>query len=610
MEKIMHGFFTRIPEWLARLGVASRALRLVATSSGPSGVEGRLPVSSAPASDGAGAVVITDPYVLYQHYISQGILQKDMAQVRVVKEFQKLYFRLRDYRPPQELGVRLSLVIRKLEIQRAQEARLPLATLFTLRLWQVWRDPSAERRELIRALTDEEELYNLAAPQGLLLNGEVGCGKSMLMDIFATTLPHDSKMRWHYSNFILWVFSELHQIQRERLLTATAATTLSMESEYILYEVAQKMIARSTVLMLDEFMLPDIAAATIVRTLLTYYFKLGGVLVATSNRLPEDLYSHEFHKHNFRTFVGVLHSRCQAVDMMLTIDYRAQPSGAAGLRLVVESAATREEWLGLIAGVVGQDRGLPTTLQVYGRTLEVPRAFCRNTVCLIDFAHLCQGLHAGSDYITLASTYHTVFVDHVPAMSLKMKNEARRFITFLDAVYEAKCQLYIRSEVEADELFFTKEEEEEGDAEEAARMMMALQNPYRPNVLEYGGSNAEYLEQPLPPPTPTMAVFTGEDEKFAYKRAVSRIHEMVRSPRWRHSQWVPLDALMRPWEKTTALRAAPRHQPAAPPPPPSERPQIDLQHIWAMGHWTRLNGQRVKDAITKSWVRSSMKPKE
>lgn len=605
MEKIMHGLLWA-PKWL---GLASRALRLV--SSGPTGVEGRLPTLSAPASGGAGAVAITDPYILYQHYISLGILHKDMAQVRVMKEFQKLYFRLRDYRPPQELGVRLSLVIRKLELQRVQEARQPLATLFGLRLLQVWRDPSAERRGLIRALTDEEELHNLAAPQGLLLNGEVGCGKSMLMDIFATTLPHDSKMRWHYNNFILWVFSELHQIQRERLVTASAA--LSMESEFILYEVAQKMIARSTVLMLDEFMLPDIAAATIVRTLLTYYFKLGGVLVATSNRLPEDLYSHEFHKRNFRTFVGVLHSRCQAVDMMLTIDYRVQPSGAVRLHLVVESAATQEEWLGLIAAVVGQDRGLPATLQVYGRAFEVPRAFCHNTVCLIDFDHLCQGLHAASDYITLASTYHTVFVDHVPAMSLKMKNEARRFITFLDAVYEAKCQLYIRSEVEADELFFTKEEkeeEEEGDAEEAARMMMALQNPYRPNVLEYGGSNAEYLEQPPAPPTPTMTVFTGEDEKFAYKRAVSRIHEMVRSPRWRHSQWVPIDALMRPWEKTTAPRAAPRLRPAAPPPPLSERPQIDVQHIWAMGHWTRLNGRRVKDAITKRWVRSSMKPKD
>lgn len=605
MEKIMHGLLWA-PRWLGRL--ASRALRLV--SSGLTGVEGRLPTLSAPASDGAGAVAITDPYILYQHYISQGILHKDMAQVRVMKEFQKLYFRLRDYRPPQELGVRLSLVIRKLEIQRAQEARQPLATLFGQRLLQVWRDPSAERRGLIRALTDEEELHNLAAPQGLLLNGEVGCGKSMLMDIFATTLPHDSKMRWHYSNFILWVFSELHQIQRERLVTASAA--LTMESEFILYEVAQKMIARSTVLMLDEFMLPDIAAATIVRTLLTYYFKLGGVLVATSNRLPEDLYSHEFHKRNFRTFVGVLHSRCQAVDMMLKIDYRVQPSGTVRLHLVVESAATQEEWLGLIAAVVGQERGLPATLQVYGRTFEVPRAFCHNTVCLIDFDHLCQGLHAASDYITLASTYKTIFVDHVPAMSLKMKNEARRFITFLDAVYEAKCQLYIRSEVEADELFFSKEEkeEEEGDAEEAARLMMALQNPYRPNVLEYGGSNAEYLEQPLAPPTPTMTVFTGEDEKFAYKRAVSRIHEMVRSPRWRHRQWVPIDALMRPWEKPTTLGAAPRLQPAAPPSPPSERPQIDLQHIWAMGHWTRLNGQRVKDAITKRWVRSSMKPKE
>ena len=103
------------------------------------------------------------------------------------------------------------------------------------------------------------------------------------MDIFAASLPHNSKMRWHYNNFILWVFNEMHKIRKERHFTTVmsnnkAERKMSMENEFVLFEIAQKMIDKNTVLMLDEFMLPDIAAANIIKILFTYYFKLGGVL--------------------------------------------------------------------------------------------------------------------------------------------------------------------------------------------------------------------------------------------------------------------------------------------------------------------------------------------
>lgn len=595
------------------------------------------------------SITITDPFILYQNYVAQGMLKKDESQLRVMKEFQKLYFRLKDYKPPDELKIKINLLIRKMEIKRAEEiakgkgfqdGSSSSGTFFKLSNFQnMFRaDPEAQKKELIRVITDEEELYSMASPQGLLLNGEVGCGKSMLMDIFASSLPLESKMRWHYNNFILWVFNEMHNIQKERLFTSAMMTKelteqlllsqrLSMENEFVLFEIAQKLIGKSTILMLDEFMLPDIAAASIVKILFTYYFKLGGVLVATSNKLPEDLYSNEFHKKNFKSFVSILHNRCQTVDMRSEKDYRilnCEPNEVER-NLVVKSendGKHNEIWKELIEGLVGGPivDGTPNHIQVYNRTTYIPLTYKNNTICYLDFLHICEGLFSASDYITLASTYRTVILDNVPIMTLKMKNEARRFITLLDAIYEAKCQFYMRSEVEVLRLFFPDENSEGSDVnniqvqneEMFAKTVMDLESPYRPNVSYYTGGNTEFVEGKRKQVNTARnyqntSAFTGEDEKFAYKRAVLRIQEMVGSKQWSKNQWVPIDESMRPWECVETTNFEPiainRVQLDSKDPPT----KIDLQHIWSMGHWTKLNGRRIKDEITRKWIRSGMR---
>lgn len=649
-------------------------------TSGPQGVEGRLPGAfPKQLSDDCNLVVITDPFVLYQNYVLLGRLEKDEAQIRTMKEFQKLYYRVVDYKPPQDMAIRTSLLLRKLEIRLAEELLKMLSLqgkpLYRLRQWFT-RDVDSEKRDIVKFMTDEEELHNIAAPQGLLVNGEVGCGKSMLMDIFANALPHQSKMRWHYNNFILWVFGEIHSIQKEHMLTASVhgKHKLTMENEFILFEIAQKMISRSTVFMLDEFMLPDVASAQIVRILFTFYFKLGGVLVATSNKLPEELYSSGFNKSRFKSFVGILNSRCVAVNMKSEVDYRlhfALTSSRVRNMVIKENNKDHEtEWnriikllaLGIDASspLMNPDVSIedldsrPATFTVYNRTTELPVTF-NNTTCYCTFDHVCQGLFSSSDYITLASKYKTVIIDHVPVMTTKMKNEAQRFITLLDALYEARCQFFMRSQVDVDELFFPIEAKNEGnnnqrvqEEEMYAKTAIDTLNPYRPNVTSYDKSYAkEYNDSGELMNFGNVGAFTGEDEKFAYKRAVLRIREMVGSDYWRSSdRWIPIDGTMRPWEtRENAIGEIPMTVEDIAFSPEDEiallakslrlslqgsLPRdicvqlnipfrefnrkvapafVSLQHFWAMGEWTLVQQKKIKDKIARTWVSGGIRNK-
>jgi predicted ATPase len=523
--------------------------------SGPHGVDGRTPALG--GYNNGCSVTITDPYILYQNYIAQGMIEKDEQQLRVMKELQKLYYRVVDYTPPEEMAIQMSLLLRKIELQYAESD----SSNYFKRIFQ--RDPLHQRNQLVSYLTDEETLKEIATPHGLLINGEVGCGKSMLLDIFAASLPHKSKMRWHYNTFILWVFNQIHQIQNERfLLNGRNAHKYTLQNEFLLFEVAQKMIDKSTILIFDEFMLPDIALANIIKILFTYFFKLGGVLVATSNKLPEELYSNQFHKKSFDTFVGILHSRCLTTDMRSQLDYRAKFASTSSVTpyLVVEHGASNTDlqWNNLVkthALKVDSNKQVneladlePVSIRVYGRDVKIPMTFNNGKVCYLDFEYICQGLFSSSDYITLASNIEVVIVDNVPIMTTRMKNDARRFISLLDALYEAKCQLFLRCQVDLDYLFFpdaiyakdvklleklgvARLDDDEVNSlqvqneEMFAKTTIEMNNPYRPNVSTYDQSfTSTFSEEQLKATDfKDIKAFTGEDEKFAYKRAVLRL---------------------------------------------------------------------------------------
>lgn len=557
-------------------------------------------------------LAITDPYLIYKSQVARGLLRKDLAQLRAAKEFQSLYWRLKDYTPPKKAEIELRTIVRDLEAKyegnRYIEGFLPK--------W--WTDMNKIRasKKLVKVLTNEEELKDLKIPKGFLLNGEVGCGKSMLMDMFADSLPYASKGRWHYHNFMLWVYEQIHTIQKRRSMSNKYLNhlILGLENELVLFEIASNMIRKNTVLLLDELALPDIAAAKIVKTLFTYFFKLGGVLVATSNRLPEDLYATDFRKREFRSFLSVLEMRCDTLDMDSQNDYRKilSQGSDSNLRLIVYDG-DEKEWETAVFNLIGDKKGSEDQLKVYGRDVLVP--WHAEGIVIFDFDYICRGLFGPADYISLASKYHTFVIDNVPVFKVSMKSEARRFITLLDALYESKCQLLLKVDAPLEGLFFPDSEDEGGSnmaqvqqEEMYLRTQLDMMSPYRPNVSEYGDGELEFRDQMNMKHreetdfTKTNK-FTGEDEKFAYKRAVSRIEEMTKSQSWRTTkQWSPIHEDFRMWEKSRGYEDDPLMKSGVDV-AKKEAPEFSDNHFWSVGLWGK--GKRLKDEFAKRWIRGA-----
>jgi protein AFG1 len=219
------------------------------------------------------------------------------------------------------------------------------------------------------------------------------------------------------------------------------------------------------------------------------------------------------------------------------------------------------------------------TLSVYGRQIIARKML--PGVAYWDFTALCSGFLGPADYITMASTFHTMIIDGVPILTLSLKNEARRFITLLDAMYEARCKLILRAAAGPDELFFPETDRpseavrDEGDAvysETLAEVYQDQTSPFRPNISSYEGGNVgrsgyDPDEDSDFGPVAGAGIgrgvdfgetgsFTGEDERFAYKRARSRLWEMC-GARWHARQgdwWRPLPPAARRWERVASGR--------------------------------------------------------
>lgn len=227
--------------------------------------------------------------------------------MRAAKEFQKLYFRLKDYELDAK-ALQIDTLVRDLrracnsqdsikkkedEFAKKTNKNWNIVTFVSgLYHKDVQRKKEDECKQLIKVLSDEEALENIPVLQGLLINGEVGTGKSMLMNMFSESLPIRRKLRVYYSSFVLWIFREINQISRQNVL-------MKGQNELILFEIASNLVQTNYILMLDEFMMPDLAAARVIKIIFTYFFRFGGVLVATSNRLPSNMYTGGFNSAQF-----------------------------------------------------------------------------------------------------------------------------------------------------------------------------------------------------------------------------------------------------------------------------------------------------------------------
>lgn len=273
---------------------------------------------------------------------------------------------------------------------------------------------------------------------GLYLYGGVGIGKSMMMDMFYKDAPIEPKRRIHFHDFMQDVHRRL-RIQRTK------------GTEDPLSVVGEELAAEARLLCFDEVQVTDIADAMILGRLFEVMFAANVVIVATSNRHPKDLYKNGLNRHLFVPFIEKLEARLDILHVSGPPDYRKQEAERGGVYFAPVEDTTRAAFDDLWRSFCGDNVPFPAMLNVQGRFVELPLA--TKTEVRATFFDLCAKPLGSADYLLLAQSYKTVFLENVPVMSREKRDQAKRFVTLIDALYEAKTRLVLLAAAEPDALY-------------------------------------------------------------------------------------------------------------------------------------------------------------
>ena len=261
---------------------------------------------------------------------------------------------------------------------------------------------------------------------GLYLWGGVGRGKSMLMDLAMEAAATPQKRRVHFHAFMQEVQAGLNEARRAGAQDAVRP-------------VADRIADATRLLCFDEMQITDIADAMIVGRLFQILFDRGVVVITTSNRAPEDLYKHGLNRELFLPFIALIRQRMQVVELASARDHRQDRDQAGPVWFTplgpAATAAMDARWQALTGGA----RPLPVELTVHGRKLQLP-AFHAG-VARASFWDLCGQPLGPADYLAIAGTVRLLMIDDIPRLSSANYNAAKRFVTLIDALYEARVGL-------------------------------------------------------------------------------------------------------------------------------------------------------------------------
>lgn len=402
------------------------------------------------------AVSHEGPLRKYNTYLQKQVLKPDECQKQTVHKLQNLYERLKDYDPQQRTDS--------------------------------WSQ----------------------APHGFYLHGGVGTGKTILMDIFYDSIPILEKKRVHFYSFMLQLYSSLN---RWNLCCPSDELTFNLTP---VESIASELAGEAWLLCFDEMQLADFGSTRLLEGVFRKLLESGTVIVTTSNRSPFELGSSSFGRSeealdSVTSLVGLLTHHCEVVAMNSGKDHRVLQKRGKETYFCPITAETDKALDEAFCRAVGTGLRLSSvSLPVYGRKVVVPIA-SENRVARFTFNELCRSPFGPADYITICNHFHTIFVEDIPQMTIYQKNEARRFLSFIDAVYESKVKLFCTAASSPDDLFLLIPNDATV-SEDKMHIEMIGELAYDLQLTELDLSS--------------LGILTGEEEIFSFKRCISRLNEM------------------------------------------------------------------------------------
>ncbi|ODV78011.1 AFG1-like ATPase [Suhomyces tanzawaensis NRRL Y-17324] len=440
------------------------------------------------------------PLEAYNSRVASGRLRDDPYQRRIIGNLLSLHEKLVQYTPP---SVRVPSI----------EELVP-KTGISLLFQSLFR-PKTE------TVAEPE-----STPQGIYLYGDVGCGKTMLMDLFYATIPlHLPKKRVHFHQFMQHLHKRSHQLKMEHNHYDLDVIP------FLAAEIAQD----STILCFDEFQVTDVADAMLLRRLLTMLLspEYGVILFATSNRAPDDLYLNGIQRVSFIPCIQQIKRQTRVIYLNSPTDYRKIPKPMSnvyhypkpGVKWTSKTNQTKcrdhvEAWFGYFNAANPLENVLTDhTLQVWGRQLKVPRC-APPYVAQFNFEELCGSPLAAGDYLTLANSFQSFIITDIPYLSIEVRDKVRRFITFLDAVYDDHGRLAVTAAALFNDLFVEPEDLQRGNYQLYKRQ----QDKGSVETFEDDELVVKHGFDKLVAKKASM--FANDEEKFAFARALSRLSQM------------------------------------------------------------------------------------
>jgi cell division protein ZapE len=321
--------------------------------------------------------------------------------------------------------------------------------------------PLRRQRLLDRLFADRHE----GPPRGLYVHGEVGRGKTMLMDLFFQVSQVRYKRRAHFHEFMAEVHERIYSF-RQNIARG------EIPDGDVIALTASAIFEQAWLLCFDEFHVTDIADAMILGRLFARLFELGTVVVATSNVAPDDLYKGGLNRALFIPFIGQITEHMVVLRLDARTDFRLEKLAGQTMWLVPSdasaSAALDKAWASMTGNAPCKSRDIA----IKGRMLHVPCS--AHGVARFSFADICEQPLAASDYLRLARDYHTIMIDRIPVMDYGERNAAKRFITLIDTLYDNSVKLMASAAADPMSLYLASEGNEANEFKRTSSRLIEM----------------------------------------------------------------------------------------------------------------------------------------